>query len=477
MAFFKAYDMRGKFGVDFNLDTVYKVGKFLPQVVGGSPDRKLRVLVGRDARTTSCAIRDALVAGLAKAGAEVTDAGLTTTPMVYFFTAREDFDLSVQITASHNPRSDNGLKVSKHTALPVGYASGLSEVEKLVNADTGDKYLPPLHVNDSMEVDEARLTAYCDWMNQLNASFSSLSFAVDCSDGMASILAHRIFGANAIYLNDKLDGTFPHHSPNPLLAETREQLVEVVRENKLDCGIIFDGDADRVMFVDENGTFIQPDFLIPVLASTFDRKSDCYLPSQPADPRNAAMPQKGDDGFAVIHDVRTSRAVIEALAGMGAEPVIGKVGHAFAKVLLRETGAVCGGELAGHYYFRDFYGCDSAALAALRILYVFAKAKAKGRKISEFMQPLTNRYANSGEVNFTVEDKEAAIERALAKAATLSQEISRTEIDGVRLEFAEGWISIRQSNTEPLLRLLVECDTKERLNEWLDALKASIEAK
>ncbi len=477
MAFFKAYDMRGKFGVDFNLDTVYKVGKFLPQVVNGSSDKKLRVLVGRDARTTSCAIRDALVAGLVKSGAEVTDMGLTTTPMVYFFTAREDFDLSVQITASHNPPSDNGLKVSKQTALPVGYASGLSEVEKLVNSDTGDKYLPPVHVNDTMEVDEIRLTAYCDWMNQLNVDLSDLSFAVDCSDGMASILAYRIFGANAIYLNDKIDGTFPHHSPNPLLAETREQLVNTVRENRLDCGIIFDGDADRVMFVDENGTFIQPDFLIPILASTFDKNSQCYLPSQPADSKNAALPRDGDARFVVVHDVRTSRAVIEALAAMGAEPVIGKVGHAFAKVLLRETGAVCGGELAGHYYFRDFYGCDSAALAALRILHAFASAKKKGIKISKFMQPIMGKYANSGEVNFTVEDKEVAIERVLAKAATLAKEVSRTEIDGVRLEFAEGWISIRQSNTEPLLRLLIECDTEERMNEWLEALKASIEGK
>ncbi len=476
MAFFKAYDMRGKFGVDFNLDTVYKVGKFLPQVVSGEAGKKLRVLVGRDARTTSCAVRDALVAGLAKTGADITDIGLTTTPMIYFFTARENFDLSVQITASHNPPADNGLKVSKRTALPVGYSSGLAEVEKLVNSDTGDRYLPPVHVNDSMESDETRLSAYCDWMNSLHACFSGLSFAVDCSDGMASILAHRLFGENAVYLNDKPDGTFPHHSPNPLLAQTREQLVNCVRENKLDCGIIFDGDADRVMFVDENGEFIQPDFLIPVLASTFDEKSAYYLPGQTPDPANAALPENGESSFVVIHDVRTSRAVIESLAAMGAEPVTGKVGHAFAKVLLREKGAVCGGELAGHYYFRDFYGCDSAVLAALRILHAFAKAKAAGEKISEFMSPLTKKYANSGEVNFTVENKEAAIKRALVAAESLSKEISRSEIDGVRLEFAEGWISIRQSNTEPLLRLLVECDTQIRMNEWLDVLKKSIEA-
>ena len=444
MGFFKAYDMRGTFGKDFDLATVRRVGSALPQVVGGR-----RWLVGRDCRTTSSAVRDALVAGLQSAGAEVTDLGPATTPMVYFATAQGDFDGSVQITASHNPPSDNGLKVSRRRALPVGYSSGLADVERLVKESTD--------LDDGMELQEVKelkdfKEGYVAWLKEhAGGDFTGLRFAVDCSDGMAGILARDLFGADALYLNDTPDGRFPHHSPNPLLAEAREQVSAAVREKGLDCGVIFDGDADRCMFVDETGSFIQPDYLIPVLAATW-----------PA-----------HDGT-VIHDVRTSRAAIEALRADGFTPVMGKVGHAFAKVLLRETGAICGGELAGHYYFRDFYHCDSGELAALRLLGAFARAKAAGKTVSEFLAPITRKYANSGEMNFTVEDKPAAIARVLAAAKGLGTETGRSNIDGYRLEYAEGWVSVRQSNTEPLLRLLVECDTAARLEAWRATLAKAV---
>ena len=296
----------------------------------------------------------------------------------------------------------------------------------------------------------ARLDDYVAWLLAHGGGHDGLKYAVDCSDGSAGILAARLF-PDATLLNDVPDGNFPHHSPNPLKAEAREQIAATVRERGLDCGVIFDGDADRAMFVDETGAFIQPDYLIPVLAETF-----------------------GERGV-VIHDVRTSRAAIERLHEDGFTPVMGKVGHAFAKVLLRETGAICGGELAGHYYFRDFVHCDSGELAALRILGAFAAAKRNGQSVSAFMAPLLGKYANSGEVNFKVNDKPAAIARVLAAAAGLARETGRSEIDGYRIEFAEGWISVRQSNTEPLLRLIVECDTRERMEGWLKALSSAIE--
>ena len=295
----------------------------------------------------------------------------------------------------------------------------------------------------------ARLDEYIEWLLAHGGGHEGLSFAVDCSDGSAGILARRLF-PGAVMLNDVPDGRFPHHSPNPLKAEAREQLAAVVREQGLDCGVIFDGDADRAMFVDENGAFIQPDYLIPVLAGTFDERG------------------------VVIHDVRTSRAAIERLKADGFSPVMGKVGHAYAKVLLRETNAICGGELAGHYYFRDFVHCDSGELAALRILSAFAAAKRNGTSVSAFMAPLLGKYANSGEVNFEVEDKPAAIGRVLDVAKALAQETGRSEIDGYRLEYDEGWVSVRQSNTEPLLRLIVECDSRERMESWLAALGDAI---
>ena len=449
MGFFKAYDMRGTFGADFDLDTVYRVGRELPGVIGAK-----RFLIGRDCRQTSPAIAAALTRGLADAGAEVTDLGLATTPMVYFFTAEDDFDASVMITASHNPPTDNGLKVSKRGALPVGYDSGLAEVERRVNASRAAvPVVPEVSVVPVPPPPTARLARYVAWLRAHALPIGDLRFAVDCSDGMASILAHELF-PGAVFINDVPDGSFPHHSPNPLLAASREQLAAVVREQGLDCGVIFDGDADRCMFVDETGAFIQPDYLIPVLASTYH-----------------------EPGATVIHDVRTSRAAIEAIRAQGATPVIGKVGHAYAKVLLREVKAVCGGELAGHYYFRDFHGCDSGELAALRILGAFADAKARGLTVSAFMAPLLGKYANSGEVNFKVEDKPAAIARVLEAAKELAPETGRTTIDGYRLEYDAGWVCVRQSNTEPYLRLIVECDTRARLDDWLARLTEAIEGK
>ena len=298
----------------------------------------------------------------------------------------------------------------------------------------------------------ARQEKYIEWMKD-HSSFASqssaLRYAVDCSNGMASLLVKALF-PNAIIINDTLDGTFPNHSPNPLKADAREQIAALVRERQLDCGVIFDGDADRAMFVDERGEFVQPDYLIPVVA------------------RATGIGK-------IIHDVRTSRGAIEELRRMGCEPVMVPVGHAFAKPILRKIGAVCGGELAGHYYFSEFHGCDSGVLAALRILGEIVKAKTAGKSFSEMMKPISGVYANSGEMNFKVADKDAAITRVLAAAAAkLPREVSRDGMDGIRIEYAEGWINIRKSNTEPFLRLIVECDTKARLNEWVAVLNQAI---
>ena len=455
MSFFKAYDMRGTFGVDFNLDTVYKVGRALPQVVKGG-----RWLVGRDCRTTSDAVHDALVKGLCDSGVEVSDLRHCTTPMVYYFTAADGFDGSVMITASHNPPTDNGLKVSKATALPVGYANGLNEVERMVRG--GDSQEPKDGATSSSALRLAQmpeaLARYIAWQKERGGDFSGLKFAVDCSNGMASILAHEIF-SEAVFVNDTLDGTFPNHSPNPLKAEAREQIAKVVREKGLDCGVIFDGDADRAMFVDENGEFVQPDYLIPVVARAT---------------RATLKDSNAQTLFKIIHDVRTSRGAIETLCEDGFEPVMVPVGHAFAKPILREVGALCGGELAGHYYFSEFFGCDSGVLAATRILSEIAKAKSAGQTFSEMMRPIVSRYANSGELNFKVDDKDAAIARVLCAAKALGVETGRSKMDGVRLEFADGWVSVRKSNTEPYLRLLVECRTREMLGDWVKRLSDAI---
>ena len=448
MSFFKAYDMRGAYGVDFDADTVFRVGRALPEVVSGG-----RWLVGRDCRVSSPEVSAALIAGLSAAGADVTDLGLCTTPMVYFFTAEDGYDGSVMVTASHNPPSDNGLKVSSVGARPVGYANGLDRVEALVSGrNTGA--VPKTPASQNVRTVPGALGRYVDWMLARKPDLSGLRYAVDCSCGMASLLADRLF-PEAEIVNNSPDGLFPAHSPNPLKAEAREQIAALVREKGLDLGIVFDGDADRCMFVDENGAFVQPDYLVPVVAAA------C-----------GAGP-----GDTVVHDVRTSRGAIEAIRRLGAKPLMVPVGHAFAKPALRESGAVCGGELAGHYYFRDFHCCDSGALAALMILGEIAKAKRGGALFSEMMRPVSGKYANSGEINFKVEDKDAAIARALdALAASGLEEVSRSEIDGVRVEYAEGWVSIRKSNTEPYLRLVAECGAPDRLAEWTRIVAGAVNA-
>ncbi len=482
MGFFKAYDMRGTFGADFDLDLVYRVGRALPQVVPGR-----RWLVGRDCRTTSDAVRHALVSGLLDAGVEVTDLGRCTTPMVYFFTAEDDFDGSVMITASHNPSGDNGLKVSKKTALPVGYANGLNRVEALATADASvfDRTREP-----SVPSLPDALSRYVAWMKDRNPAYATLGedlrLAVDCSNGMASLLAHELF-PGAVFLNDAMDGTFPNHSPNPLNASAREQIAAAVREKGLDAGVIFDGDADRAMFVDETGAFVQPDYLIPLVADAtlnahpIPHNSNTQTlktpKTSPSPTSNTQTLKHSNTSPKIIHDVRTSRGAIETLLEAGCEPVMVPVGHAFAKPILREIGAVCGGELAGHYYFAEFFGCDSGVLAALRILAEVARAKReKGLSFSALMAPIISRYANSGELNFKVEDKEAAIARVLETAAAeLPPETGRETMDGIRIEYAEGWINVRKSNTEPYLRLLVEADAPERLADWKNRLTRAIE--
>ena len=450
MSFFKAYDMRGEFGVDFTLDTVYRVGRWLPAIIrqGAEASRPLRVLVGRDARLTSEAVRDALCRGLVESGCAVDDMGLVSTSMVYFFTAKEGYDASIQITASHNPVSHNGLKVSRAGAVPVGYDTGISELERLVNTGT----FPEPSVASGSINQVSYLKTYIDWLRGWHVDLSGLRYVVDCSDGAAGILARDVFGEGPIYINDTPDGNFPHHSPNPLEAASREDAARLVREHSLDVGVIFDGDADRVMFVDETGDFVQPDYLTPVIARYF-------LAREP--------------GSKVLHDVRTSLGAIEALKADGAQPVMSKVGHAFAKMLMRETGAVCGGELAGHYYFRDFFFCDSGELAAMLILSALADAKRNGVSFRELMAPI-RKYANSGECNYHVTDKAAATAAVLKAAETFGTPQARSDIDGTRLDYADGWFCVRESNTEAYLRLIVEAHDAALLKERMAQLEKAL---
>ena len=444
--FCKAYDFRGEYGKDFNLKDVYRLGWFLSRILrercGAPTNRPLRILVGRDARKSSKEIQDKLCEGLADAGCEVDFLDVTTTPSVYFLTATGKYDGSVQITASHNPSKDNGMKVSCYGGKPVSKDGGLEDLTALVNSkEKTKKCKTPKKPN--------RVTCkkeFVAWLRKWAGDFSNLRIAVDCLNGATGTLARDLFGKDTIYLNTKANGDFPCVAPNPLYEDCRRNMVNLVLKKGLDAGLIFDGDGDRVGFIDETGDFIQPDLMIPIIAQFFLKK---------------------EPNAKVIYDVRTSRGIEDALKAAGAKVVMGKVGHVHAKDLLRKKKAVCGGELAGHYYFRDFFHCDSAELAALLILNAIAEAKRKKISFSKMMAPI-REYANSGECNFCVSDKKKATAAMLEAAAkTFGKPKKSLEIDGIRLDYDEGWFCIRESNTEPYLRLIVETRTMTLFSKYM----------
>lgn len=442
MGAFKAYDFRGTFGKDFDLDTVYKFGYFLPSLL-----KTNKVLVGRDMRVSSPQMFEALANGITDAGADVYDMGLTTTPMVYYFTAQHHFDASVMITASHNPKEHNGLKVSRANALPVGYDTGLGEIERRI---LENEPITPASIKGKIVPYDVK-AEYLEFQSKFHHDLSNLNIVMDCCNGMASILVKEIYGEQPTYLFDTLDGTFPNHEANPLEPENIVALQQKVRETKADIGVIFDGDADRVMFVDENGDFIAPDLMIAVMGHYF-------------------IEEKGYQGK-VIQDIRTSKSVAEYIEKMGREMEIWRVGRAYAALKLREIDGAFGGEFAGHYYFRDFFYSDSAMIASQVILHVFSEMKKKGISVSQLIKQV-KQYANSGEINFTIQEKQAAMEAVKAHFCALEKPTKMMDFDGYRIEFQDWWFNIRPSNTEPYLRLLMEARTEALLQEKLDAMKA-----
>lgn len=433
MKAFKAYDIRGVYGVDFTKEDVYKIGYFLPELL-----QTTKVLVGRDVRISSPEMYDYLTKGITDAGADVYDLGLATTPYVYWVTARFGFEASVQITASHNAKQYNGLKISGKNAFPIGYDSGLHIIEKKL--ENTEIIVRSKGIIFPYDKSDDYVTFLKSWVQDL----SGLKISMDCSNGMASLFVKQILGDLPDYLFFELDGTFPNHEANPLVAENLVPLQNHVRENKSDVGVIFDGDADRVMFVDEQGGFISPDLMIAVIGQYF------Y--------------EKGFTDANVVQDIRTSKAVSEYLAKFGHKVDTWKVGRAFAAPKLKEIDGLYGGEFAGHYYFKDFYYSDSGILACLIILNVLKKVKEQGMKLSEFVRNISPYYS-TGEINFVVEAKQQAIDAAVNAFISEEKPEKIYDFDGVRCDFRNWWFNIRPSNTEPYLRFIAEANSPEKLDE------------
>jgi phosphomannomutase len=443
MKAFHAYDIRGIYNQDFNREDAYKIGFFLPELL-----KTNKILVGRDVRISSPEVYEALSRGIRDAGADVYNAGITTTPMIYYLTAKFGFDASVMITASHNGKEYNGMKVSRSNALPVGYAEGLNKLEEMI------RQAVRVFAEPGKEIDFEKHGDYLAFLQGFrNNVIDTLDVTIDCSNGMAALFIKDLMPENTHLLYDEPDGNFPNHEANPLNPENVVDLQKAVVANKSDIGVIFDGDADRVMFVDEQGTFISPDLMIAVLGHHF---------------------MDGNEEVRVLQDIRTSKAVSEYLNKIGQADVhTWRVGRAFAAPKLRDIDGLWGGELAGHYYFKDFYYSDSGLLAMLLILEVVATFKTKGIRVSELIGKI-KAYANSGEINFRIEDKQGAMDAVKTYFEQHDSPTRFLDFDGYRLEFEDWWFNIRPSNTEPYLRLIVEARSEKILNERMEIIRKII---
>jgi phosphomannomutase len=441
MSIFKAYDVRGVFPDELRTEHVYRIGRAIARFLGGD-----RVAVGRDARASSPELSEALVRGLNDEGVSVVDIGLVSSPMLYFAVEAHGLCGGVMITASHNPGRYNGMKICREHAIPIGGDTGLKEIEALAAGIAG----PPRATRGTVERGEV-LAGYVRHVRSLGERCPKLRVAIDCGNGMSSIglealLPELPLEVERLYFEP--DGTFPNHEADPLKRENLDDVIAAVKKSGAQLGVAFDGDGDRAMFVDELGEPVSADLMTGLLA-------------------RAVLRQR--PGGRVLYDLRSSRATAEAIAEAGGVPEMCRVGHAFIKAQMRESGAVFAGELSGHFYFRfsPTLVHDDGTAAFVALLDVLAET---GRPLSELVAPL-RRYAASGEINRHVSD----IPRLLAALETDhagKAEISK--LDGLLIRYPEWWFNVRASNTEPVVRLNLEAADSVAMAQRREAVLARI---
>ncbi len=449
---FKAYDIRGLYGSELDAATARQIGRAFVRVIAGLEDKpasELRLGVGRDMRLTAAEMAAAYADGMLSEGATVIDAGMVGTEMLYFLVGSQDLDGGLMCTASHNPKPYTGAKLVKRGAIALSGETGIGDIRTMVRTGLGDTNGNPgahEHVDIYAEFQDAVIRF-------VDASLiKPRRIVVDGGNGMAGPMVGPLLerlGLRRVEAYWTPDGEFPDHEPNPLLPENREFIMgEVVRQGA-ELGIAWDGDADRCFFIDDTGAFVDGDFLTALLAQEMVRKHP---------------------GASILYDVRASRAVPDTVAHAGGTALINRVGHAFFKTRMRDEGAVFGGEVSGHYYFRDFYCADSGTIPALLILELLSRT---GAKLSELLEPLRSRYFISGEINSEVADPEAKLRELAERYADGRQ----TSLDGISVDYDEWHFNVRASNTEPLLRLNLESlvsreDMERRRDEVLALIRA-----
>jgi len=440
---FKAYDVRGVYGRDLDEEGAYAIGRAYVEEF-----EPRRIAVGRDMRLSSPAMARAVIDGAADGGADVLDLGMVGTEMVYCAVGALELDGGIEVTASHNPKEYTGMKIVRRGALPVGGDSGLLEVRDRALHGFGEvKRRGDVREEDIWPAFVERVLSFVDV-----EALRPLRVVIDAANGMAGVMLPPVLERlpiDAVRCYFEPDGTFPNHEPNPLLPENREFIVRKTLEEGADLGVAFDGDADRCFFVDDTGEFVPGDFATALLAESILEK---------------------EPGAKVIYDLRASWAVPETVERAGGVPLVNRVGHAYIKHRMRKEDAAFGGEVSGHYYFRDFSQADSGVVPFLLMLELISK---KGQKLSEILAPYRERYFITGELNTPVADVPLKLQELKER---YKGEGELSHLDGLSLDAADWHMNVRPSNTEPLLRLNLEARSRELMerkrDEVLDVIRA-----
>ncbi len=449
---YKAYDIRGLHGSEMDETTAEAIGRAFARVLGrlrGKAVDELRVGLGRDMRLTAPAMAAAAREGLVAEGVEVLDAGMVATEMLYHLVGSRELDGGAMVTASHNPKAYTGIKLVREGALALSGDAGIGDVRREIEGGLG----PARGGGSCEEVDvwgefREHALSFID-----PSSVGPMKVVVDGGNGMGGPMVGPILERLPLELEEMYfvpDGEFPDHEPNPLLEENRRLIIERVRSSGADLGIAWDGDADRCFFIDGNGEFCDGDFVCALLARSILAK---------------------EKGATILYDPRSSRAVPDLIAADGGRSALSRVGHAFFKARMREERAAFGGEVSGHYYFRDFWNADSGTIPALLMLELLSL---DGRSLAELMADFRSRYFISGEINSEVADGEAKMEEIVER---FGEGAEVTRLDGVSLDFPDWHFNVRPSNTEPLLRLNLESlvsreDMEARRDEILGLIRA-----
>jgi phosphomannomutase len=444
---FKAYDIRGVYPGEIDEGAARAIGGAFVSYLGAA-----RIAVGRDMRLSSPALAAAFIDGATSQGADVVDYGMIPTDMLYFAVARDAHDGGVEITASHNPKQYNGMKMVGKEARPLSGDAGISDIREMIANDR----LPAPAARRGQVTRSDALDRYVEHvMSFIDPSLvKPFNVVLDAGSGMAGLVAPRLFErlpCRTTTLCFEIDGRFPNHEANPLIEENRRDIVDAVVAQKADIGIAWDGDADRCFFVDGTGEFVSGDFVTALLAEAFLLKHD---------------------GATIVYDLRASHAVRDTVVQYGGTALMNRVGHAFIKQRMRESQALFGGEVTGHYYFRDNFYADNGFIPALLMLELMSK---KGRSLHDLLAPLRRRYFISGEINTKLAGMDA-VPATLHRIAATYVDGKQDTLDGLSVEYADWHFNVRPSNTEPLLRLNLEAKTPEMMARKRDEVLALIRA-